>query len=99
MSTVRKSPNKKPVSKKRLAELQAKTDKDIDYSDISATSREFWETARVVMPEEPKQQISMRVDLDVLEYFKAMGKGYQTRMNAVLRSYMAAHEEDPRPRR
>ena len=48
-----------------------------------------WENATVTMPK-PKHAISLRVDPDVLEFFKAQGKGYQTRMNAVLRSYMDA---------
>ena len=38
----------------------------------------------------PKKAISVRLDADVLEFFKSQGKGYQTRMNAVLRSYMEA---------
>lgn len=51
----------------------------------------FWETARLVMPgESPKKAISLRVDSDVLNWFKARGPGYQSRMNAVLRAYMAA---------
>lgn len=48
-----------------------------------------WSTARLVEPE-PKKMISVRLDADVLEFFKSQGKGYQTRMNAVLRSYMEA---------
>jgi len=39
----------------------------------------------------PKQAISVRLDADVLDFFKAGGKGYQTRINAVLRSYMKEH--------
>lgn len=45
------------------------------------------ESLQVVMPK-AKQSISLRVDPDVLSYFKSLGKGYQTRMNAVLRAYM-----------
>ena len=48
-----------------------------------------WSSARIVTPE-PKQAISLRVDPDVLEFFKSQGRGYQTRMNAVLRAYMEA---------
>jgi len=44
---------------------------------------------QIVMPK-AKKSISLRVDPDVLSYFKSMGKGYQTRMNAVLRAYMKA---------
>ena len=48
-----------------------------------------WSKAKIVDPE-PKQAISLRVDRDVLAFFKDQGKGYQTRMNAVLRAYMEA---------
>ena len=46
-------------------------------------------TLRVVMPR-AKKAISLRVDPDVLGYFRSFGRGYQTRMNAVLRAYMEA---------
>jgi len=46
-----------------------------------------WDSATVAMPQ-PKAVLNMRIDRDVLEYFRKMGKGYQTRINAVLRSYM-----------
>jgi uncharacterized protein (DUF4415 family) len=46
-----------------------------------------WASATVEMPQ-PKAVLNMRIDRDVLEYFPKMGKGYQTRINAVLRSYM-----------
>ena len=52
-----------------------------------------WSKARLVTPE-TKQMISLRLDADVLEFFKAQGKGYQTRINAILRAYKAALEKD-----
>ena len=51
-----------------------------------------WSSARVVVPE-TKQMISLRLDPDVLAYFKAQGRGYQTRINAVLRAYMLAKSQ------
>lgn len=48
----------------------------------------FWQTARVVMPTTKKEAISLRVDRDILDWFRAEGKGYQSRMNAVLRAYV-----------
>lgn len=48
-----------------------------------------WSTARLVIPE-PKKAVSLRIDPDVLDFFRSQGKGYQTRMNAVLRAYMEA---------
>jgi uncharacterized protein (DUF4415 family) len=49
---------------------------------------EFWDEGELVIPA-PKQAISLRVDEDVLDWFRQTGPRYQTRMNAVLRSYMA----------
>ncbi len=70
------------------ARLDAMGDDDIDYSDIPDHGDDdvFW-TRAVKMPE-PKQGIFIRLDTDVLEWFKGQGAGYQTRMNAVLRSFM-----------
>jgi uncharacterized protein (DUF4415 family) len=52
----------------------------------------FWATARVVMPPPGKASVHMRLDTDVLDWFRAQGKGHLTRMNAVLRSFMEAHK-------
>ena len=52
-----------------------------------------WTKARLVLPQR-KQQISIRVDADVLHWFKQYGKGYQRKMQAVLRTYMEAHKHD-----
>lgn len=49
----------------------------------------FWEGARVVLPR-PKETITIRLDADLLEWFR-QEKGYQTRIKAILRSYMQAH--------
>ena len=51
-----------------------------------------WSSARLVVPD-VKGAISLRLDADVLAFFKAQGKGYQTRMNAVLRSFMEAQKK------
>ena len=53
----------------------------------------FWRNARIVAPP-GKKSIHLRLDADVLAWFKAQGRGYLTRMNAVLRSYMEAHRRD-----
>ena len=52
--------------------------------------RGFWDDAELVNHAVTKEPISLRVDADVLEFFKAQGKGHLTRMNAVLRSYVEA---------
>ena len=49
----------------------------------------FWDNAKVLLPEN-KQQITLRLDPEVIRYFKRTGKGYQSRMGAVLRSYVEA---------
>lgn len=50
-----------------------------------------WSTLQVGIPG-PKEQITLRLDQDVVEWFKGTGKGYQTRMNAVLKSYVEAQK-------
>ena len=57
-----------------------------------AVDEEFWRNARVVVPPRGKASVHLRVDADVLEWFRAQGKGHLSRMNAVLRSYMEAHK-------
>jgi uncharacterized protein (DUF4415 family) len=55
-----------------------------------ATDEEFWKSAKVVMPT-PKEIVTMRLDADLLRWFRQQ-RGYQTRINAILRSYMQAHQ-------
>lgn len=55
---------------------------------------EFWANARPYVP--VKKSVHLRVDEDVLEFFRSQGKGHLTRMNAVLRSYVNAQENDAR---
>jgi uncharacterized protein (DUF4415 family) len=83
----------KTASKQRRtgwAKLQKMTDQDIDYSDIPRTDAKFWENAQVVLPP-VKTHLSLRLDEDIVEWFKQQGAGYQTKINAVLRSYVQAH--------
>lgn len=70
--------------------LRAMKDEDIDTSDIPELDESFFKNARVVMPPE-KKHVSIRLDADVLDWMKAQGKGYQSRINAVLRAYYEAH--------
>ena len=76
-----------------LQDLARIEDDQIDTSDIPELDEEFWKKARVSYPTGMKQQLTVRLDPDVVQFFKAQGKGYQTRMNAVLRAYVAAHRE------
>ena len=77
----------------RLKRLRAIKEEEIDYSDIPELDESFWETAVVEYPEK-KKPVTLRLDADVLEWFKSKGKGYQTRINAVLRSYVDAHRKN-----
>ena len=71
------------------ARVKAMKDKDIvvdgDSPEITA---EMWRNAVVTDRRPPKKNITLRIDPEIIDWFKAKGKGYQTRMNAVLRAYM-----------
>ena len=78
--------------KSDLARVDALKGEDIDYAeipDLSALGEEFWKKA-VVKRAEPKAQVTIRLDQEVLDWFKSQGKGYQSRINAVLRAYKEA---------
>jgi len=81
---------KKPTSSD-LPRIDALNDADIDYSDAPDTDADFW-SAAVVNPPMVKRQVTLRIDPDIVEFFKTSGNGYQTRINAVLRSYVKAHQ-------
>jgi uncharacterized protein (DUF4415 family) len=69
-------------------------DEEIDLSDLPEIPPEAFARAIVrkgLQPVERKAQITLRVDSDVLEWFREKGAGYQSRMNAVLRAYKQAH--------
>ena len=93
MPIVRKSEQDIKVSKKRIEEIKAMTDKDIDYSDIPELDNSFWENASISMPEN-KKGVYIRLDGDVLTWLKSRGKGYQTKINAILRAYYNTHKNE-----
>lgn len=66
-------------------------------SELADLPGDFWTEATVVEPT-PKQPISLRVDADVLEWFKSQGPRYQSRINAVLRSYMSQRRQSSKRR-
>jgi uncharacterized protein (DUF4415 family) len=69
--------------------LASETDKGIDLSDIPKLGPDFWRKATLRMPQK-KESITLRLDRDVVMWFRSLGRGYQTRINAVLRSYAQA---------
>jgi uncharacterized protein (DUF4415 family) len=76
--------------KARLAALSTLPDDQIDTSDAPFRQGAVWVKA-VDLPHS-KKLVSLRLDEDVLSFFRHTGKRYQTRINAVLRSYMEAHK-------
>lgn len=75
--------------------VDALKDKDIDLSDIPEVSPEMFARAivrRGLKPVSRKAQLTLRVDSDVLDWFRKQGQGYQTKINALLRAYMDAHK-------
>ena len=84
--------SKKSTIKSNLKRIDALRDEDIDYSDIPALDKGFFEKAQMVVPP-GKKQLTIRLDADVLAWLKAQGKGYQSRINAILRMYYEAHRK------
>ena len=74
--------------------LDRMKDSDIDYSDIPPLGDEFFKRATVVWPP-VKQQLTIRLDADVLTWLKATGRGYQTRINHILRAAMESNPSRP----
>jgi uncharacterized protein (DUF4415 family) len=81
----------KTRSKTNWTRVDSLSDRDIDYSDIPELDKDFFKSATLVLPE-PKTTVTIRLDQQVLEWFKAKGPGYQTRINALLRAYMEEHK-------
>ena len=86
---------KKPTAKKRSRTHWGKIDAfkngEIDVSDIPEQGKAFFKRAILRLPE-PKTAVTIRLDRQVLNWFKAKGPGYQTRINALIRAYMEAHK-------
>ena len=92
--TSRRSTKLEPPLRGRanLAKLRRLSEREIERSsppELAGFPADFWNEAVVVEPA-TKEPISLRVDSDVLAWFKAQGPRYQSRMNAVLRSYVIA---------
>jgi uncharacterized protein (DUF4415 family) len=70
--------------------LAALPEDRIDTSEIRELDEEFFRAAKLRRPK-GKQLVSLRIDTDILDWFKQQGRGYQTRINAILRAYVRAH--------
>jgi len=89
---------KDDIKRYSLEELQAKHERGDTLTRADAPEIEldehFWRNARIVMPDDRgKTPVSLRVDTEVVEWFKQQGKGYLTRMNAVLRAYVETQKQ------
>lgn len=90
--------SKVSTSRESLTDWQrvdALCDEDIDLSDAPEITPEMFAKAvvrRGLQPPPNKQQVTIRLDYDVLKWFRAQGEGYQTRINSLLRAYMEAHQ-------
>lgn len=75
--------------------VDALKDEDIDLSDVPEVSPEMFARAivrRGLKPVSRKAQLTLRIDSDVLDWFRKQGQGYQTKINALLKAYMNAHK-------
>lgn len=92
--------NKSHTSSKSLTDwerLDAMQDDDIDLSDVPEITPEMFAKAivnRSLKSPPKKQQITIRLDKDVLEWYREQGRGYQTKINELLRAYMEAHQAE-----
>ena len=84
-----KAKNLKKHSATNWENLSTLADDEIDLTDSPELDESFFANATLRMPRS-KKAVSLRIDPDVLEWYKKQGTGYQTRMNAVLRMYMQA---------
>ncbi|NGM21235.1 BrnA antitoxin family protein [Roseomonas stagni] len=75
------------------AELERSIADDPDWKDIPPN----WHDNAVVVRQPPKKLISLRIDEDIVEWFRASGPGYQTWMNAVLRAYVTEQRKKQGP--
>ena len=84
----------KRISLKDATKTKGRTDWGRVAASDGGSEDDFdWDGAEIVDLPRPKQAVSIRLDPDVLEFFRAQGKGYQTRINAVLKTYVAAQRK------
>ncbi len=94
---IKRSPGSAGKGKTDWRRVAALTEQEViaaaeSYPDAQPTDAEFWRNARLVMPAR-KAPVTLRLDQDVLAWFRAQGRLYQTRINAVLKAYMHAHQK------
>ncbi len=86
-SRVAEAPHRGRADLRRLGVIRERDIMKTSPEELADLPEDFWDEAELVVPV-TKRAISLRVDEDVLRWFRALGPRYQTRMNAVLRTYM-----------
>lgn len=87
------------ASRTSLTRIDALRDRDIDFSDLPRVTPAMFARAvvrRGLKPLPRKESLTLRLDADVLKWFRSQGRGYQTQINALLRAYMEAHRRRPK---
>ncbi len=95
--TYRLDPDNPPVlseeERQAWEELKTMRDEDIDFSDIPLQTGGGWRRVSELVPAENKQQITLRLDADLIAFFRSTGRRYQSRINAALREYVTAQKK------
>ncbi len=98
MVRVRLDPRNPPrLSAKQRARLDAITDGKIDLTEMPEMGNVAWTRPGSLVPAENKEQITLRIDADVVNYFRGTGRRYQTRINQVLRAFVDAQQSGQAP--
>ena len=80
--------NPPTMTEAEMKALRDLRDEDIDYSDIPPQPSAGWRRVSDLIPAENNQQITLRLDADVIQFFRGTGRRYQSRINAALREYV-----------
>src|SRR5688572_7559521 len=99
---VRRTQAERPKDRTDWARVRAMTEEEIERGAANDPDNPTWTeeelaNARLVLPStEPKVPVSIRLDREVVEYFKSQGPGYQSRIGAVLRAYVRSQKHKRR---
>jgi uncharacterized protein (DUF4415 family) len=85
--------NPPTMTPEQMQALRDLRDEDIDLSDIPEQAGGGWRRVSELVPAENKQQITLRLDADLIAFFRATGRRYQSRINAALREYVTAQKK------
>jgi len=94
MVRFRLDPDNPPqMTAEQMQALRDLRDEAIDFSDIPEQTSGGWRRVSELVPAENKQQITLRLDADLISFFRATGRRYQSRINAALREYVNAQKK------